>query len=103
LKLHKKHWLTSKYFSRFITQRFSTIGLFQTLKNRTDELNSFAFLILANTDGEDEYLNEIQSVILYRIINELINNTIKHAKASQANIDLIIADENVTLILKITE
>ena len=48
-------------------------------------------------------LNEIQSVILYRIINELINNTIKHAKTSQANIDLIIADENITLILKITE
>lgn len=45
-------------------------------------------------------MNEIQSVILYRIINELINNTIKHAKASQANIDLIIADENITLIFE---
>ncbi|WP_236900570.1 7TM diverse intracellular signaling domain-containing protein [Elizabethkingia ursingii] len=80
---------------------FSTIGLFQTLKNRTDELNSFALTrFWLNTDGEDEQLNEIQSVILYRIINELINNTIKHAKASQANIDLIIADENITLIFE---
>ncbi|TYO94191.1 signal transduction histidine kinase [Elizabethkingia miricola] len=80
---------------------FSTIGLFQTLKNRTDELNSFALIrFWLNIDGEDKQLNEIQSVILYRIINELINNTIKHAKASQANIDLIIADENVTLIFE---
>lgn len=80
---------------------FSTIGLFQTLKNRTDELNSFALTrFWLNADGEDEQLNEIQSVILYRIINELINNTIKHAKASQANIDIIIADGNVTLIFE---
>ncbi len=27
-----------------------------------------------------------------------MNNTIKHAKASQANIDMIIVEENITLI-----
>lgn len=77
---------------------FSSLKLFQALSNRVDELNTFAetrFWI--NVDGNDDILSEIQAITFYRITNELINNTIKHACAAQANIDFFIADDSITL------
>ncbi|HFK5570165.1 sensor histidine kinase [Elizabethkingia meningoseptica] len=78
---------------------FSNIHLFQALKNRIAELNNIEpTRFWLSTDGDDKQLSEIQALTIYRIVNELMNNTIKHAKASQANIDMIIVEENITLI-----
>lgn len=80
---------------------FAALHLFQALHNRIDELYSFtATRFWLNTDGDDRLLSEIQSITLYRITNELINNTIKHAKAAQANIDVVIAEAHITLIFE---
>ncbi|WP_090390826.1 sensor histidine kinase [Niabella drilacis] len=79
----------------------TTLHLFQELKNRMDVLNSFGATRFAiSTDGDDTRLNEMQTVTLYRIINELVNNIVKHAKASQANIDMTITDEQTTLVVE---
>ncbi|MGJ7033541.1 sensor histidine kinase [Niabella hirudinis] len=79
----------------------TTLYLFQELKNRMDVLNSFGATRFAiSTDGDDTKLNEMQTVTLYRVINELVNNIVKHAKASQANIDITIADEQITLVVE---
>lgn len=112
-------WLNSPYQERTlaITQKalvdlrhishdllpkdFATIHLFQALRNRVDELYNFtATRFWLNMDGDDRFLHENQSINLYRIVNELINNAIKHAKASQVNIDLVIADKEITLVFE---
>ncbi len=82
-----------------LPEDFSVLGLFQILKNRIDELNQHsATRFWLSTDGDDKALSEIHAVTIYRIINELINNIIKHAKASQANIDLVANSKNIILI-----
>ncbi len=80
---------------------FSILGLFQILRNRIDELNLHNVTrFWLSTYGDDKVLSEIHAVTMYRIINELIVNIIKHAKASQANIDLAMNSRNMTLIVE---
>ena len=80
---------------------FSVLGLFQILGNRVNELNQHsATRFWLSVDGDDKALSEIHAVTIYRIINELINNIIKHAKASRANIDLVMNRRNMTLIVE---
>ncbi|NND32599.1 MAG: tetratricopeptide repeat protein [Saprospiraceae bacterium] len=50
---------------------------------------------------EDAELSEMQSLHIYRIIQEILNNTIKHAQASQ--LDIAITAENQVLKLNVAD
>jgi two-component system, sensor histidine kinase LadS len=84
-----------------VPKDFATGGLYHVLNNKVDELNAFTDIrFWLNADGDDRLLNDIFSITIYRIINELINNIVKHSKASTANIDISMGDSNVVLIIE---
>lgn len=80
---------------------FEQLGLFRVLQHRVDELNyitSVRFNLV--TVGEEKAISELFSITLYRIINELLNNIIKHAQASTTEIQLIISKADILLMVE---
>jgi two-component system, NarL family, sensor kinase len=74
-------------------------GLAEALKNLADRINqSKKFHVNLEMFGMDTPLDELIEHSLFRIIQELINNTIKHANASCLNIQLIRSDSEITLM-----
>ena len=75
-------------------------GLFSSLKDRINSLRkSTPIQLVLNTDGDEGKLKNSKAIILYRIINELLINAIKHAEAKEINIDIVLAEE-ITLIVE---
>jgi len=78
---------------------FKNAGIFKILEQRVNELNAVAnvcFTII--TDGDEEKLNEMFAITIYRIINELMTNIIKHSMASEAAVQLLIEENNVQVM-----
>lgn len=104
--LKKASFLTTKAMTDIrnishdlIPQDFSENGLFGTLHLSINELNSTSnikFRLI--THGRENNLHTLYSINVYRIVKELINNIIKHSKATEAVIQLIIYDDE-TLIM----
>ena len=68
----------------------SKLGLVAALKNLTGIISSHSGLkINFTTHDFNERLNEQMEMSIYRIVLELINNVVKHAKAKRATIQLI--------------
>lgn len=51
-----------------------------------------------NADGIESSFDKNIQLILFRVISELLTNTIKHAKAKHANVQLQKSDDNISLI-----
>ncbi len=80
---------------------FANLGIFRILQNKVEELNSLGFIdFRLVTSGNQALIAPIVSITVYRIINELINNVIKHSMASYCNVELIIDEENLMLIIE---
>lgn len=80
---------------------FSTLGIFSVLQNRITELNNITQIDFHfNYAGEDKTLPNLFSITVYRIINELLSNVIKHSLASTCSVDLVIDKDNLTLIME---
>jgi len=80
---------------------FSEKGIFYILKKWVDELNIISnvrFTLI--TEGNDKSIDNIFSITIYRIINELINNTLKHSQASLATIQLLITHTEIMVMLE---
>lgn len=80
---------------------FSEKGIFYILKKWVDELNvisNIRFTLI--TEGNDKSIDNIFSITIYRIINELINNTLKHSQASLATIQLLITHTEIMVMLE---
>lgn len=78
---------------------FKTTGIFKVLEQRINELNtlgkvSFSLVI----DGDEKKLNEVFAITIYRIINELMTNIMKHSMASEAVVQLLIEEHNVQVM-----
>jgi len=68
----------------------SKIGLVAALRNIFDNISGHLPLqILYNTHGFNTRLDEQMEISLYRILMELTNNVIKHAKATEVVVQLI--------------
>lgn len=80
---------------------FREMGIFHILKSRVDELNmisSIRFTLI--TDGDDKEIENLFSITIYRIINELINNALKHSQASMATIQLLITPDEIIVMME---
>lgn len=76
-------------------------GLDATLKSDISKLNKHKNLQLSlDTFGLKNINNKEIELHVYRIVLELINNVIKHANATKANIQLIMLDKHLSLILE---
>jgi signal transduction histidine kinase len=80
---------------------FRDLGLFRVLNNRIEELNSIQeirFDLIVT--GEETRLTDVQNITIYRIINELISNVIKHSQAAAATIQVLIHDLEAMLLVE---
>jgi signal transduction histidine kinase len=77
-------------------------GLVKAIENSLAQLNNsnigivFNFYSLIEHYGADELLQ----VMIYRAFQELVNNVIKHAKASEVNVHLTISEQSALLMIE---
>ncbi len=77
----------------------NNFGLASAIKSFTNKIvKSKAINISFNSNMHDERLDENVEVVLYRIVCELMNNTVKHASANNIGIDLIKNNNLIKLV-----
>ena len=73
-------------------------GLAQALSSFCETINATNLLrINLSCEGINRNIGPTPELIFYRIATELINNTIKHANATEIDIRLKAADQKITL------
>ena len=63
-------------------------GLINAVKEFTQQIDTSVLSINLQSEGLDMELDSITETILYRVIQECLNNTIKHAAASELDISI---------------
>jgi signal transduction histidine kinase len=77
------------------------LGLWEAIEDMFDEINEIDE-IRANIEIEGERLRlpENVEIMLYRIIQEMVNNTMKYAKATGIDLSIIISDQYIIMNYK---
>jgi two-component system NarL family sensor kinase len=77
-------------------------GLDETLKDYCNSIDNAGVLnVKYQSFGMNERFDNNTEIIIYRIIQELLSNTVKHAKASEALVQLV--NENNRLIVTVKD
>ena len=77
------------------------LGLDNALKDLCDNISAGKLLhVSLETHGMNKRLNATTEIMLFRIVQELLNNIIKHAKASEAIIQFIREHERLSVIVE---
>lgn len=70
-------------------EKVSSIGITEAIKNEVERISKLGLLDINFSFPHDHFsLDDQKEVILFRIVQEALNNTIKHAAASIVNISL---------------
>lgn len=76
-------------------------GLFKTIQGLKDKIEGTGkFNVELNTHGLDDDLGELNQIAIYRIIQELISNTLKHSGATEINIQLNVFEDLFNIIVE---
>ncbi|MBC7510656.1 MAG: sensor histidine kinase [Ferruginibacter sp.] len=75
-------------------------GLASAVREFLDNLNSQVIKINLYADGLNERIDSNTETILYRVIQECVNNVLKHAKASLLDISIIKEAENISVTIE---
>ncbi|WP_456461386.1 sensor histidine kinase [Reichenbachiella sp.] len=75
-------------------------GLTAAINELIDALNEAHTIQVTSHIDLGEEMDSQTNVQVYRIIQELVNNTLKHAKANNINIDLSVTGDHLTLIFE---
>lgn len=76
-------------------------GLDDTLQNYCNSVSENSGLqIVYQSFGLEERLNQTVEIVLYRIVQELLNNTIKHANATQIHVQLSKNNKTISLTVE---
>lgn len=73
-------------------------GLVKALESFCQKINQTGKIYVDFTSEIDEAASKNVQLILFRVISELLTNTIKHAKAKNANIQLQKKEDRISLI-----
>lgn len=77
------------------------LGLIGAVRDFIDKLNdSGSIKINIETFGLNQRLNETTEMILFRVLQEIVNNIIKHAKATEVSIQFIKHDKELCLLIE---
>jgi len=77
----------------------NNFGLIRALNNFSNKINiTKTIRINLESNLKDERFDSNVEVVLYRVVCELINNTIKHAKAKKIDISLTKSDDYLTIV-----
>ena len=75
-------------------------GLASAVREFLDNLNSNVIKINLYTDGLNERIDSNTEIILYRVIQECVNNVIKHAKATLLDISIVKESDNISVTIE---
>ncbi|HEY3370467.1 MAG TPA: sensor histidine kinase [Prolixibacteraceae bacterium] len=79
----------------------NNFGLVRALNNFSNKINvARTIKINMESDLKDERFDNNVEVVLYRVVCELINNTIKHAKAKKIDLSLTKDGEYLSIVYK---
>ncbi len=77
------------------------LGLVNAVKDLCDNISAGKLLTVSlEVHGMNKRLNATTEIMLFRIIQELLNNVIKHAQATQAIIQFIRENERLSVIVE---
>lgn len=71
-------------------------GIVEAVKNALERIDPFLQTSFKQNIGNTRFSQNIE-IVFYRIIKELINNTIKHANATSILVDLTLAEDTLNL------
>lgn len=77
------------------------LGLIESVKELTENISTIQFKVIKTND--EIILSEKQILILYRILQELVHNILKHSKATKASIKFIHSKNNPHLVIKVSD
>ena len=73
-------------------------GLFEALRDLVDNVNDAKQISASiEVNGSEKRLDDKIEIMLYRIFQELINNTLKHAEAKKITIEVLIKQEKLEI------
>jgi len=76
------------------------LGISKAIKSIADRAaKSSGITFTTNVDDIDKILNKDAEINLYRIIQECINNIIKHSNAAEAILNIIKSDRNISVLI----
>ncbi|MCZ2222213.1 MAG: sensor histidine kinase [Chitinophagales bacterium] len=75
-------------------------GLSSAIKAFLDKIDHKKLNVNLHSDGLEERLNDNTEIILYRAIQEIVNNVIKHSKANQLDISLIKDSDGISCTIE---
>lgn len=83
------------------TELITDMGLIKAVKSEAERIKSIAHLeIGVDIKGEPVYLESRKELIIFRIIQEALNNVIKHAKATKVCVGLDYQDNFLKLAIQ---
>jgi two-component system NarL family sensor kinase len=75
-------------------------GLVSAIRDFVNKIHSDRLKISVETKGINERLESSVETVLYRVIQESVNNVIKHAKATTLDILLLCDDQEITVTIE---
>lgn len=75
-------------------------GLANAIRNFINRIDHRVLSVDFYTEGLEESLDVNKEVVLYRIIQECVNNVIKHAGASKLHLSLIKDEEGISVVIE---
>ncbi len=75
-------------------------GLINAVREFTQQIDKSVLLIRLLSEGLQTDLNSITETILYRVIQECVNNCVKHADATELDISINNSDEGIDLLIE---
>ena len=85
----------------FITEQIENLGLIESIQKEVARIDRLNLMMIKFTYNENEInIESKDGLILFRIIQECINNVLKHSRAKNMNIDLVDSEKNIQITLK---
>ncbi|MBS1935443.1 MAG: sensor histidine kinase [Bacteroidetes bacterium] len=81
-------------------QAFVQSGLAGAVKNFIDKIQTNNFQVVFNVEGNLESLDKNTELMIYRIIQECLQNIIKHANATKADISIIAGYKEIDVTIE---
>lgn len=81
--------------------RIAQIGLVEAIRHEVENIRrSKVMKVDFETEGPEHHFDGQKSTFLFRMFQEMLNNTLKHSKATQVDVRLLFTDDNkFTLVL----
>ncbi len=82
------------------TDNIVSLGLIRSIEYELDMLRKSGYQTLLEVTGETKRMEPQKELIVFRIVQEALNNIIKHAEAKSISITAVYNTENLTLQIK---